>query len=250
VRDYELKGIEATQDMQRAARRVANENVGLRTLLAQRGTTAAEVDAFLQAFNNGEVISIARSTVTNDPALVPAAAQCVTPETTTSPGGDINQTDIRSDDPSTSLNSYCSHPSQQQQQPKHPVAAEDQEMDIESEECSQPAFRPSQAQCCSGSRDRNDSKPASDDHNIELEHATTEVLDCPNTSDCFCPPTTTTDLPPPNSGLEISCETAAAIIIDMRGDGDIEAVRASLGCKGREACTVRNSTVLQIMDER
>ncbi|KAH7087704.1 hypothetical protein FB567DRAFT_495759 [Paraphoma chrysanthemicola] len=140
VRDYELKGIEATQDMQRAARRVANENVGLRTLLAQRGVTAVDVDAFLQAFNNGEVISIARSTIATDPASVPVAAQCVTPETTS--------------------------------------------------------------------------------------------------------------MPPPNSGLEISCETAAAIIIDMRGDGDIEAVRASLGCKGREACTVRNSTVLQIMDER
>lgn len=35
----------------------------------------------------------------------------------------------------------------------------------------------------------------------------------------------------------------------MRGDGDVDSIRASLGCTSREECIVRNSTVLQIMDE-
>lgn len=50
-------------------------------------------------------------------------------------------------------------------------------------------------------------------------------------------------------GLETSCEAATRIIIGMNGDRDMEFVRSSLGCKGRDACSVKNSTVLQIMSD-
>jgi hypothetical protein len=81
--------------------------------------------------------------------------------------------------------------------------------------------------------------------------APSEELECPTTSECFCPPTATPKVRSLDNGLEISCETAATIIVEMRGDGnvDIDSVRASLGCKGREKCSVKNSRVLQIMDE-
>jgi hypothetical protein len=76
-----------------------------------------------------------------------------------------------------------------------------------------------------------------------------EESDCPTTSECFCPPTAAPKIRPTSNGLEISCETAATIIVEMRGDGDVDSIRASLGCTSREECSVRNSTVLQIMDE-
>jgi hypothetical protein len=72
---------------------------------------------------------------------------------------------------------------------------------------------------------------------------------CLSTPECFCPPTIKPTTRPPTSGMEISCEAAANIIIEMRGNGDIESVRQSLGCAGREECSVRNSTVMQVMDE-
>jgi hypothetical protein len=49
---------------------------------------------------------------------------------------------------------------------------------------------------------------------------------------------------------EISCETAATIIAQMRGDGDDIAARASLGCKAGEVCGIKNTILMQIMDER
>ena len=80
-----------------------------------------------------------------------------------------------------------------------------------------------------------------------------EDPDCPSTADCFCPPTT---MAPPTTGRlsigndEISCETAATIISQMRGDGDDAAARASLGCNPGQVCSIKNSFLMQIMDER
>jgi hypothetical protein len=95
--------------------------------------------------------------------------------------------------------------------------------------------------CIQGERQMNDTSQAV---SIPIEPH------CPSTSDCFCPPPIVTSYRPPSPGLEISCEAAATIIVEMRGDGDMDSARASLGCFGREECSVKNSTVLQIMDER
>lgn len=48
---------------------------------------------------------------------------------------------------------------------------------------------------------------------------------------------------------EMSCETAAGIIAGMRVDGDTEQARSQLGCNGARECHVRNSTVLQVMEQ-
>jgi hypothetical protein len=77
-----------------------------------------------------------------------------------------------------------------------------------------------------------------------------EDVDCPNTSSCYCPPTSTVKERPLDTGLLISCETAATIIAEMRGDGDRHRIRASLGCHGDQECNVKNSVVLELMDER
>lgn len=52
LQEYERRGVDATLEMQQAARTVAVENARLRLLLAQMGARAADVDAFLQAFQD------------------------------------------------------------------------------------------------------------------------------------------------------------------------------------------------------
>ena len=47
MREYEHRGVCATEEMQRAARAVARENVRLRALLELRGIGHDEVEAFL-----------------------------------------------------------------------------------------------------------------------------------------------------------------------------------------------------------
>ncbi|KAB5528058.1 hypothetical protein GE09DRAFT_975570 [Coniochaeta sp. 2T2.1] len=49
VNDYEKRGIEASLEMQQAARRVAGENARLRALLAVKGVSDAEVEQWLHA---------------------------------------------------------------------------------------------------------------------------------------------------------------------------------------------------------
>lgn len=212
-------------------------------MLAQRGVTQTEVETFLLSFNDGGTAKNVHDIISSKLAL----PQCATPESTSSPGvGAIESLkDTRHDHQDFSRTHYYSRHTQDQ---LDIAAMEVQEMDIEGPR--RPTRGPPPAKCCSGERDHNDSHDKPEDHSYQPELSTREAPECPNTSDCFCPPTSTIKISPPNSGLEISCETAASIIIEMRGDGDIEAVRASLGCKGREDCTVRNSTVLQIMDER
>ncbi|XP_014559896.1 hypothetical protein COCVIDRAFT_90630 [Bipolaris victoriae FI3] len=124
VQEYEIKGVAATQEMQRAARKVAEENSLLRSLLASRGVTHNEVEAYLRSFK------------TNTTPTTPTTPTTITPET------------------------------------------------------------------------------------------------------------------PIDTGLLISCETAATIIAEMRGDGDRSRIRASLGCVGDEECNVKNTRVLELMDER
>jgi hypothetical protein len=77
-----------------------------------------------------------------------------------------------------------------------------------------------------------------------------EDAECPNTASCFCAPTPMPKETPIDTGLLISCETAATIIAEMRGDGDRSQIRASLGCVGDEECNVKNTRVLELMDER
>ncbi|KAM4066525.1 hypothetical protein HRG_000622 [Hirsutella rhossiliensis] len=52
VQEYERRGIDATLEMQQAARTVAVENARLRMMLAQMGAGSADVDAFLQTFQD------------------------------------------------------------------------------------------------------------------------------------------------------------------------------------------------------
>lgn len=56
MRQCELQGIEASTEIQQAARRVADENKKLRSLLAQHGVGDDSVEAYLQSHQVGETL--------------------------------------------------------------------------------------------------------------------------------------------------------------------------------------------------
>ncbi|KAJ5021078.1 hypothetical protein J3E73DRAFT_355498 [Bipolaris maydis] len=192
VQEYEIKGVAATQEMQRAARKVAEENSLLRSLLASRGVTHHEVEAYLRSFNT----------------------------TTTTPI-------------TTAPYHHCP-------QPCTPYAT-----------CTNGASKDSSAPTTSQPQAQPRSEPQSIQRPAPAAHGCVASFDnvlIPLS--CFCAPTPMPKETPLDTGLLISCETAATIISEMRGDADRSRIRASLGCVGDEECTVKNTRVLELMDER
>lgn len=208
MQEFERRGVAATQEMQRAARRVAQENTRLRSLLARHGVSSDEVDAYLTSFDAADIVNGFRYADHHGDGFVRGGEGMV--------DGQRPLTQDREDDSAA----------------RQPV---------------------SMGLISPVPRAFNDDREAQDSRGTlhrahDLQIAEKADL-CPNTSDCFCPPTTAASDSTPSAGLEISCETAATIIAEMRGDRDRDAVRASLGCSAGELCNVRSATVFQIMDE-
>jgi hypothetical protein len=289
--------------MQRAARKVAEENTRLRSLLASHGVAHEEVEAYLRSF---DVASVQHHTSFGTPTSYasPVSRHNGTPEIEpgpmryptqpwTQPQAPV-QPSVTALRPSrTSQPEPIPHVSQPPAQPlcrpqaqayaqspaqgccpvptsqtmnQYP-APEHEEQDIpmrtspepspptepKSPEFSRPACSSSQTQYQNDDyMDDQSTYPTPQDDNSQvfpIVHVEEDV-DCPNTSSCFCPPTTRIKERPLDTGLLISCETAATIIAEMRGDGDRHRIRASLGCHGDKECNVKNSVVLELMDER
>lgn len=225
IQEYEQKGVTATQEVQRAARRVAEENASLRDLLSRRGVSQGEIADHLRSFRaqGPSLIPVYHSTITEPESI---GRRKITSERDHT----LNQTHFR---PVGQDQLF-----QQQQRPALVDASADRLSDVhELPRSSEIISQDHNCQSIQRTNDKSCRKPAP------------EEPECPNTADCFCPPSTTANYQPPDVGFEISCEAAATIIVEMRGDGDIDSARASLGCSGPEECSVKNSTVLQIMDE-
>jgi len=235
IYEYEREGVAATQEMQRAARKVAEENARLRSLLAHHGILQDEVDAFLRSCDETALPKNASVNTAASPSqrrgAMPVNALVTIPDTAHFSGNEH-------DHPNTiNIISNTSH--------LHNL-----------ENWSGPSTTSTQFLKSSdfvlmpGVQNRIPSSPHTTiNHHEPRANSAPEESDCPTTSECFCPPTAAPKIRPTNNGLEISCETAATIIVEMRGDGDVDSIRALLGCTSREECSVRNSTVLQIMDE-
>lgn len=216
VQEYELKGIAATQDMQRAARKVAEENARLRSLLASRGVTRDEVDAYLRSF---------------DAAAAPLPTQRV-PEKRQPER--MQPTIQPAHQPLAGAVQHQAHPVDGHTNTPTALPLYEPAVSIAPHE---PSY----------------SRPP--DGGIHDGSASTFSMlqgdpDCPNTANCFCAPTPVPQERPMDTGLLISCETAATIIAEMRGDADRNRIKASLGCRGQKDCVVKNTLVLELMDQR
>lgn len=279
--------------MQRAARKVAQENERLRILLARHGVLKNEVDSFLRTCEQteGSAESETQISMVKSPNVLPAY--------TANPGPRLLP--IQPLSPAYSRE-YSPRPSPVQisrqvvQIPRQPVQIPRQqtqqpwssstcgpstgnltEIQAEAAVVPKPFTACRKPENCYISPSETDSSPPPrpqescsaftypepsqstqsqgccppPKHEPEL---VIEDPDCPSTADCFCPPTVTAtavaaSLPAVRND-EISCETAATIIAQMRGDGDDVAARAPLGCNIGEVCSIKNSFLMQIMDER
>ncbi|KAK9414316.1 hypothetical protein SUNI508_02415 [Seiridium unicorne] len=204
VAEFEQQGVQATVDMQRAARVVAVKNEKLLALLALHGVHQPEIDAFLAM-----------------PDVIGA----------TSAGG--AQTQPLLSPPSTMTAPAASRPL--------PIVAEPTSRGT-SEETMVPD-RPME-----GSRsicnNASDCRPA----NLGLYQTKQSVCN-PLLKQSAAGASAEQSHNSRSSGEVTSCETAASIIVNLRGNGDVAEARQVLGCTDNAACSVKNTHLFQLMNE-
>lgn len=277
--------------MQRAARKVAQENERLRTLLARHGILNEEINAFLRSSEQAEgsatpetSTSSVRSLNVTNPYPVHAGPRSLSIQP-------LNQAYSRDYSPRPSPMS-SRPPVQIARQPDSasaatttrwpvtqggPINKTSTEMQTEATVMVMPVKDGGKFEAYYASPSETGSSPPSLPREVIpaftfLERTPTitqsqgyrpppkpqqeiimEDQDCPSTADCFCPPTATA--PSATNGPvirtdEMSCETAATIIAQMRGDGDEAAARVSLGCAPQQICSIKNAFLMQVLDER
>ena len=291
--------------MQRAARKVVQENERLRTLLARHGVLKDEVDSFLRTCEQTEAPSSAEPEAM--PMVISRSPSVPNPYPIVNPGP--RSLHIQPLSPAYPMD-YSPHPSpvsrppvqvpRQGIQPGRTASTcgpatlsgprnqsgptttttrpPQRDSHVEATIMSKPfeATRQTESYYASPTESDSSSPPsrpqetqpvfAAPDYTPFVKHnqaccpppklqveGTSEDPACPNTDDCFCPPTVTVPLPtsrPSISNDEMSCETAATIIAQMRGDGDDIAARTALGCGPGEVCSVKNTFLMQVLDER
>ncbi|KAF5021329.1 hypothetical protein F66182_6629 [Fusarium sp. NRRL 66182] len=80
LQEYERRGVEATLEMQQAARSVAVENSRLRMLLGYHGVTNEDVEKFLQGFPDQPASDAAKATISQSTAGQHPALAAATPK--------------------------------------------------------------------------------------------------------------------------------------------------------------------------
>ncbi|KAK6218108.1 hypothetical protein LQW54_002857 [Pestalotiopsis sp. IQ-011] len=191
IAEYERRGVHATLEMQRAARQAAATNERLLALLAFRGVSQQEVEAFL-----AEPIShVPDSVPGGNPAAAGAAPRvhgAVATMEDSGPGPTCHESsqDIRRGEDSGSQRTNLLH------------------------------RRPAQNVCTPLSQ-----------QNLPLEQVAGRTAGALSTE-------------------VTSCETAATIILNLRGDaGGLSEARQALGCSGNMPCSVKNTHLFQLMSE-
>ncbi|KAF4961875.1 hypothetical protein FSARC_10015 [Fusarium sarcochroum] len=200
VRDYERRDGQATLEMQRVARAVADENAALRGLLAAKGVPADEVEAHVEAVKQEEK------------AIVRTGVSSVTPASTPS----------------------CA---------ASPVAITSRPMPC------------SQSQGC-GLAQENGNAPFAFQSKT-YSPPTPATTDTSGTEEVISERPRCCAKPQPQPQLQsearspdkIHCMEAATILAQIRGHSDISQTRASLGCSTNDDCMVRNTDLLNLMDQ-
>jgi hypothetical protein len=239
VQEYERQGVAATQEMQRAARKVAQDNVRLRDLLALHGVSSEQVESFLRA--------------SDEPGPSGATHFSLQSPSTTPRCEGVEKVGDSFSPPAESLRhsdrQYLGHEHPTLDSRPVPDTAENDSAQVpDSSQLSASIVQPGTpspetlAEC-------DDAQSHREGHAGNFLRPAPESSECPSSLECFCAPPPASEYRPSSSGLKISCEAAATVIAEMRGYGDRDSIRASLGCRGQETCTVKNSMVMQIMDE-
>ncbi|KPM43673.1 hypothetical protein AK830_g2880 [Neonectria ditissima] len=268
VRDYERRDAQASLDMQRVARNVAAENAALRALLGAKGVADAEVEAHLerarQTQAQAQTSAQMQTPVPPIGALVAARAR----ETTTLEPLREALLDPRLDMPhrmQSSPSLLVSTPSV----PAAPLVPIPRLSPLATSERGTHQHldgRLELAPIVPQSRCRRE--PSTEASSMDLDRPTEASRQTPSCvsrpgsqqrSPCRSKPQPTCHSAPPGqqeqtpSTLQPSnkmrCVEAAAILARLRGNPDDVNSWAALGCSDSNECMVRNTDLLQLMDE-
>lgn len=218
--------------MQRAARKVALENRRLRNLLASHGVTQQEVNSYLQSFDDAAIQS----------------------ENSASPPQKVGQLEVKQNSVRTAITLASCNANSCQDSVSREGHVNPHVTNVHNEDITSHYHRPTLITETQLSPPKTRS-----DHNAHhfIGRAISGSVNPATMNDTASLESTartnrlTTNDHSSDSGTHISCETAAAIIADMSGNTERnrDDIRVSLGCSGYEDCRVKNSTVMQVMDE-
>ncbi|KYK57505.1 hypothetical protein DCS_04515 [Drechmeria coniospora] len=226
LEEYKRRGVQASLDMQRAARAMFVENQRLRALLALLGASPSDVSHYLSSFPS------AGQAWMRDVRLAPSGIGLPASDQNSSsliPSRITSTTITRRKAPATASGAALPEQALSPTGIRRSFDAARHQHQVEGEEyCQQPGYE--------------------DNQNPEqVGRYVDDVL--PPMSDCCCPPG-----PPTTDGgrtemLETPCEAAAAILVELHGQADLGQTRVALGCNGAANCSVMNTTIFRLMDE-
>ncbi|KAL7621618.1 hypothetical protein AAE478_008944 [Parahypoxylon ruwenzoriense] len=220
LQEYERRGVEASLEMQRAAREVARENRRLRIMLAHRGILSEEIQLFLGLPD--EVV---------DGMVLDETAQQVGTDTSSSPPRSPfpkPTQDLSAAPALPSPSSYAISSSRRQSEPSHTTS-----MGFRNED--EPLRQLSDLThilylCDEDSRRKRNGTSASDPYHPPDPSAPSTPRDSVTTP------------------LETSCIAAVDIISELYGDWDAAEALLTLGCSGTSDCLIKNTRLFQLMD--
>lgn len=226
MHEYEKQGVEATLQMQQAARTVALENSRLRALLARMGAADADVDAYLQSFQDHDAARALESVWWQGQAE------------RRPPGSDAD--DVKPADDAAGPRHHA-QPQPHQQPAALAASALFDKLDVL-------ASASVQQGCCDG-RARC-SVPESADSRANSPSTVGPSPGAVTPASSAGPHPLSPADQAFGSPMEMSCNAAAQIIAEMQGcaAGDRHLARERLGCNGRPDCLVKNTVLFEMLE--
>ncbi|CCF40100.1 hypothetical protein CH063_10762 [Colletotrichum higginsianum] len=254
VQEYEKRGIEASLQMQKAARDVAIENSRLRALLASRGVSNDQVDAYLRSFDDDPKGASSAVPITSTLAPILNGPIVLEPSPTQLPPlqehfGQTFPPEPLEDDPVVKKRKFGDAL-------LPPVLTLTPTPDVQ-----QSSALDRLAVLADASLNRSSTQPGHPGRPLSEPSRSPHPYD--RTSQT--PPRPTAPPPPPPqhqqqqhqqlpavSPHEMSCNAAARIIADMQGgNGDERKAKIALGCGAQdEECFVKNTSIFRMLDHR
>jgi hypothetical protein len=221
--------VEVTKEIQQTARRVHEDNLKLRQLLAQKGVSETEVNAFLSG-------SETPSNALPPPKSIASPIQAPTPPVDTHFLSRTLPPPIHS------------HPEPDRKLPPMRTLQDNAQLERLNVD---PAFSGPRMLFSDISRKPesiSEMECDSPDANHSEPHIR-PISQCPPSEVSTCRSIVSLEKDDSvRSPHETSCEDAASIIASMRGHADREQIRDELGCGAKKDCNVKNTTLFQLMD--
>lgn len=208
-------------EVQKAARKVLQENSRLRALLAEKGVIKAEIEAFLSSYDRDISFTAASSTS--------ELAGAVDPQGQARPLANLQHL-------------AKAHTSDATNQSVLAVSPPDTPMDIEFGTARQPDKNGEYG----GSPDYAEAFQPGEQSEKDLERRIPSPNILGPVSDCYCPEIES--VPGQIQSSETECSVAASILAGFRGHGDVQQARDDLGCTNNAECGISNTVLFNVLD--